>query len=76
MEGISVQTIMNANLPDTNQKFAQLGVKMRALISYWYIVEEAKARGIISKDLAKELSQLYANPFQHQWNYDLLLDDF
>lgn len=76
MEVIGVQTIMNADLPETNQKFTRLGIKMRALISYRHIVEEAKARGIISKELARELSQFYVNPFQHQWNYDLLLDDF
>lgn len=76
IEVIGVRTIMNANLRETNRKFERLGMKVRALISYCHIVEEVKARGIISGDLANELSLFYANPFQHKWNYDALLNDY
>jgi orotate phosphoribosyltransferase len=67
MEVLGVLTIVNWDLQIAKEAFAKAEIPMRALCSYPQILQEAKARGVITATQEEMLLEFYVNPKAYCW---------
>jgi orotate phosphoribosyltransferase len=69
---VGVQTIVNWGFSEMRNKFAEINVPFRALVSYDHVIDAAVTAGKLSLAAANELRAFFRNPRGHEWHLENL----
>ena len=68
IEVIGIQSIVNWDFPEMRERFQQLDIPVRSLVSFPTLLEVSVKLGRLTQEAADELVAFYQNPRQHRWN--------
>lgn len=71
---VGVQSIVNWNFSHMKERFRNLNIPVKALVSYPQILLEAVNQEIIDEEIMKELLFFYQNPKGHIFDFKFLID--
>jgi len=72
---IGIQSIVNWNFSHMKERFRNLDVMVRTLVSYPHLLEEALRRDVINSQIKEELMFFYRNPKKHIFDFSFLLNN-